>query len=335
MGADRDPARRAARKQAWSWIIGGGVAILSLWLLTRELDWSQVGDALRGVHYGWLLLGVAAIVGTFFTRAWRWQALLWQARLPLLPTLTALLVGQVVSLALPMMRSGDVARSVWIAPQRGTNAPEALGSVVLEKVWDLLALLVCGLLLLAWMPLPLWFSQSTWGTALILAAGTAVLWAGLRWQEVLLRWVARLLAFLPVGWDQALMPKLRSLAQGVASLKDSRASMQALAWTLLTWGLGALANWAVLMAFGISSPPAALLLLSGLMVGSAVVPVPGRLGVYEGVSVVCLALFGVPRDIALAVGLALRVVVMGPPLIGAGALALVSQALVRRGNESV
>lgn len=331
---DKNPARKMSRRQVWSWIIGGGVAALSIWLLTRELDWAQVGLALRNAEYVWVALGAAIIVGTFFSRVWRWQALLWQARLSWLPAMTALLVGQVVNLALPVMRSGDVARSVWIA-QRGTNAPEALGSVALEKVWDLLALLLCGLLLLALMPLPLWFSRSTWGTAATLAVGGVLLWVGLRWQDVWFRWAAWLLALLPSGWDQALLPKLHSLAQGVASLKDSRASLQALIWTLVTWGLGALANWAVLMAFGIHSFPAALLLLSGLMVGSAMVPVPGRLGVYEGVSVVCLALFGVPRDVALAIGLVLRVVVMGPPLIGAGALALVSQAMLRRADESV
>jgi len=329
----RKTTRKVSRRRVWSWILGCGVAALSIWLLTRELDWSQVGGALREAQYIWIAAGALIIVGTFFARAWRWQALLWQARLPLLPTMTALLVGQVVNLAVPVMRSGDVARSVWIAPQRGTNAPEALGSVALEKVWDLLALLLCGLLLLALMPLPLWFSQSTWGTAATLAVGGVLLWAGLRWQDVWFRWAARLLAFLPSGWDQALLPKLQSLAQGVASLKDSRASLLSLVWTLVTWGLGAAANWAVLAAFGIYSVPAAILLLVGLMVGSAVVPVPGRLGVFEGVSVVCLALFGVPRDVALAIGLALRAVVMGPPLIGAGVLALVSQALVRRADE--
>jgi len=307
--------------------------LLSIWLLARELDWAMVWDALRGVNYAWVLLGVLATVGTFFTRTWRWQALLWQADLPLFPTMAAILVGQVMNLALPM-RGGDVARAMWIGPQRGTNAPEALGSVALEKVWDLLVLFLCGLLLLTLMPLPAWFSQSTWGTALTLAIGGVCLWAGLRWQETLFRWAGLILARFPAGWDQAILPKLRRLAQGLASIRHAHASTRAFLWTLATWGLGAATNWAVMAAFGVYSVPAALLLLVGLMVGGAVVQTPGRLGVYEGICVVLLPLFAISDDVAFAVGLVLHLVVMGPPLVAAAVLALWSQSSLRKVNES-
>jgi len=238
----------------------------------------------------------------------------------MLPTMTALLVGQVVNLVFPM-RSGDVARAAWIAPEKQTGFPEALGSIAVEKVWDLLALLACGVVLLVWFPLPDWFARSTEGTALALAVGGGALWAGLHWQETLFRWAGRLLARFPAGWDHALLSILRRLANGLEGLRRPLVSSRALFWTALTWGLGALANWAVLAAFGIPSAAAALFLLAALMVGGTV-PVPGRLGLFEGICVLSLSLFGVPRDPALAVGLVLHLVVMGPPLVGAALLAL-------------
>jgi len=321
--------RALTENKALRWALGLGVMGLSFWLLGRELDWAQVWAALHTVQYGWVLVGVLMIVGTFFARVWRWQALLWRADLPLWPTLTALLVGQVVNLALPVMRSGDVARAVWISPQRGADAPQALGSVALEKVWDLLALLICGVLLLLMMPLPAWFTRSTWGTALTLALGGVGLWVGLRWKSVWFRLAGRILARFPAGWDRALLPKLRSLAQGLTSLENGEASAKAFVWTLATWALGVAANWAVMAGFGIASLPAALLLMVGLMVGNAIVPTPARLGVFEGICVGCLALFAVPYDQALAVGLVLHLVVMGPPLLLGALLALGTQ--VRQG----
>jgi len=321
--------RALTENKALRWVLGLGIMLLSLWLLGRELDWAQVWAALQTVQYTWVLVGVLAIVGTFFARVWRWQALLWRADLPLWPTMTALLVGQVVNLALPVMRSGDVARAVWISPQRGADAPQALGSVALEKVWDLLALLICGILLLLMMPLPTWFTRSTWGTALTLAVGGVGLWVGLRWKSVWFRLAGRILARFPAGWDRALLPKLRSLAQGLTSLENGEASAKAFVWTLATWALGVAANWAVMAGFGIASLPAALLLMVGLMVGNAIVPTPARLGVFEGICVGCLALFAVPYDQALAVGLVLHLVVMGPPLLLGALLALGTQ--VRQG----
>ncbi|MEM2370853.1 MAG: lysylphosphatidylglycerol synthase domain-containing protein [Candidatus Bathyarchaeia archaeon] len=96
------------------WGLGLSVVAFSIWLLARDLDWSA-GRALGAVDYRWVAAWIAAIVGTFFTRTCHWQALLWHTRVPARPAMTALLVGQMVNLALPM-RSDDVARAAWIAP---------------------------------------------------------------------------------------------------------------------------------------------------------------------------------------------------------------------------
>lgn len=327
--------RGLAENKGLRWGLGLGVMGLSLWLLNRDLEWEQVGGALRQVNYAWIGLGVLAIMGTFLARSWRWQALLWHGDVTLLPTMTALLVGEMVNMALPVMRSGDVARAVWIGPQPGTDASEALGSVALEKVWDLLALLICGLLLLVLISPPDWVAQSMWGAAGMLGVGSVALWVALRWKALWFRWAGRILAYFPAGWDQALLPKLHSLAQGLTSLQNPQASARAFAWTLVKWGLGALANWAVMAAFGITSLPAAILLLAGLMIGGAIVPTPGRLGIFEAICVMCLAVFAVPYDTAVAIGLVLHVVVMGPPLVVGALLALWSQSIFRRTNEAV
>jgi uncharacterized protein (TIRG00374 family) len=324
-----DRRRRSVRVARW--IAGLAVAGLACWLLSRDLDWDGVVAALAGADYRWVGLGALAIVGTFFTRTWRWQALLWNGHVPLRPAMTALLVGQVVNHALPM-RSGDVARALWIGSEAGTGASRALGTVAAEKVWDLLALLTCGLILLLWAPLPHWFASSTWGTAWALLVIVLALWAGLRWQEGLFDLAGRILSRLPAGWDHAVLPRLRRLADGLDSVRRPGISFKAIAWTGLTWGLGILANLAVLAAFGIPSPLASVFLQAALMAGSAV-PTPARLGVFEGICVVSLALFDVPRDEALAVGLLLHLVVLGPPLIAAAFLAFWHSASSKEVHE--
>ncbi|MGC8946324.1 MAG: hypothetical protein ACP5N6_09235 [Anaerolineae bacterium] len=62
------------------WVVGAGIALLALWLLAREISWSAVLEALRSADYRWVALGGLAIIGTFFTRTRRWQALLWHTR---------------------------------------------------------------------------------------------------------------------------------------------------------------------------------------------------------------------------------------------------------------
>jgi hypothetical protein len=309
-----------------------GVTALVIWLLARELDWDAVIDALRNADYRWVALGVLAIVGTFFARAWRWQALLYlNTDLRLRPTLTAILVGQVVNTALPM-RSGDLVRAMWVAQEEGISASEALGSIALEKVWDLLAVFLCGLVLLITMPLPIWFTQSTWGTALTLLIGGVVLWCGLRWKAVFFRWAGWILAHFPAGWDQALLPRLQRLAQGLESILNANVSARVFLWTATNWALGIVANWTVMTAFGVGSFASALFLIVVLMLGGVAVPTPGRLGVFEGLCVVSLAFFDVPADLALAVGLVLHLVVMGPSFLTAAILAFWPRTRSQRVN---
>lgn len=307
---------RALLRAPWlHWILGGGVALLSVWLLARELNWALVVDALARADYAWVALGVLTVVATLLARVWRWQALLWEDDVPFFPAMTALLVGQAANLVLPA-RGGDLVRVAWIGSTRETGAPEALGSVALEKVWDLVGLLLCGLLLLPLMALPDWFARSTWGTAAALAVSAALLWIGLRWQEAGFALAERLLARFP-AWAQALLPPARRTLRGLESVRHGDASARALLWTVAKWGLGAVTNWTVMQAFGVPSIPGAIFLLAALMVGGVVAQVPARIGVFEGITVAALALFGVPADVALAVGLVLHLVTMGPPLIAA------------------
>ena len=313
--------KKLNRKDTLRWVIGLAVAAIAIWWLARDFDWPAVLAALRQANYGWVLLGVAAIVATAWTRTYRWQALLQPATIPFLTALNALLIGQVANLVIPL-RGGDITRAMLIGPERETGTAMALGTVALEKVWDLILLLLSGLLLLVVMPLPGWFTRSTWGTALTLVVGIPLLWAALHWRETLFQWTSRLLAILPGGWDRAILPRLRRLTDGLASIRQVDISLRAFFWTGLTWGLGALANWAVIAAFGMYSEAAALLLLVALMIGNSVVPTPARLGIFEGITVVVLALFDIPPDTALAMGLVLHIVVMAPPLLMAALLAL-------------
>jgi hypothetical protein len=49
--------------------------------------------------------------------------------------------------------------------------------------------------------------------------------------------------------------------------------------------------------------------------GVAVPSLPGRVGVFEGLCIVTLALYGVEREAAFAVGLVLHMVVFVPPIL--------------------
>jgi uncharacterized membrane protein YbhN (UPF0104 family) len=88
--------------------------------------------------------------------------------------------------------------------------------------------------------------------------------------------------------------------------------------------LGAAINYAVQRAFGIDSWTAAAMLLAVLMIGIALPPSIAALGVFEGLTMLTLSIFGIPLETALAIGLVLHLVVVAPLIISAAALWLLS-----------
>ena len=309
------------------WVVGLGIVSFSVAILIRGLEWDALVAALQEANYGWIALGVIAICATVLTRALRWRLLLSEQRVGVWPAISAILVGQVISIGLPVARSGDVARAVWIGRrEHSTGVVHALGSIVVEKVYDLLALCATGFILLLIIPLPTWFVQSTWGLFTVVVAGILLLYLGLRWQEQLLAFITRVFARFPEKLGRIVMPQLGQLMEALNQTRHPRASIHAGLWTVATWLLGGLANWLVMRAFGVVSIPAAVFLLVTLMLGSSAVPVPGRVGVFQGITIVSLAQFHIDPGLALAVGLVLHLVVMGPPLVLA-ALAAGGQAL--------
>lgn len=301
------------RRWALGLICSGGVIA---WLATH-LDFDQVWLSLRAANYGWVGVGLLTVLLTLWARVERWQALLDSRQVRWRGILQALVLGQLLNLIFPA-RLGDLGR-VYLITRTGYNSQaQALGTLVLEKIWDIILLvgLVIGLSL--WYPLPGWVTIPTQVTAI----GGGVLLLG---AVGLLLYRSK----LAPQWDHAGWKKWHFLTQwpgvnrsagrlldGLAGLYQPQMMVAAGSWSLLAWLLGALTNLALLKAFNLpSSMGLALLLLVVLQMGVAVPSVPGRIGVFEGLCLVTLGLFGIEGNVALGYGVMLHLVVLLPPVV--------------------
>jgi uncharacterized protein (TIRG00374 family) len=301
-------------RSALRWL-GGGVSLALVVWAAWSLDWQQVWQALGAAHAGWIGLALVMVLLTIAARVQRWQWLLLPQRFGATAVLTALLTGQVVNYVVPA-RLGDVVRAAALGHG---NRARALGTVALEKLWDvaillgLVAALSARLALPDWLVLPARLLAVGSGVALLLLL-TALLFRD-HWSSVMSDRCGRRHLSLVIGhWFSALLDGLEGIVRP-----------QVLIWGLLgslvVWGLGAATNYCVLRAFDLPASVApTLLLLAALQAGVAVPSLPGSIGVFEGICVAVLALFGVGGEDALAAGLALHVVVFAPPLALGGLL---------------
>jgi uncharacterized membrane protein YbhN (UPF0104 family) len=295
----------------WTYLsVGLALGVLLLVLAIRGVDGLALRQSLTGANPWWVALGLLAVAGTAAAKVLRWRLLFYPSHegLRLSTLVSALLIGQTINLLLPA-RLGELARAYLVAQDEKRSALSVLGTIVVEKTLD-------GLALLLLMPLPPW---------LRLSGGLAALMTGALLAMVLLFTGARQRVVTASDWLGQILPVLRSLRLGerVSSLGDGLGSLRAwgvqgrlLIWTAAIWVLAGLTNYFVLLALRIEVPLllASVLVLTVVHLGLVVPTSPARIGVFHYLCLLALSLLGVEESAALAFGLVLHGIVVLPVL---------------------
>ena len=118
-----------------------GISGALMWYAVRGQDLSRIGHYIRTANYFWLLLSLVISTLGYFSRAYRWQMQLdaSQTPAPYWPVYHAMMVGYLANLVLPRM--GEVIRCSVLRRTSGVPVQVALGTVVTERVIDVLMLL--------------------------------------------------------------------------------------------------------------------------------------------------------------------------------------------------
>jgi uncharacterized membrane protein YbhN (UPF0104 family) len=285
----------------------------------------RFGDVWRGLResdYWWVLPSVTLLFVAQGVRALRWQYLFAAAtRPPYRPILDATLIGQCFNNVLPA-RAGEAARVIALNRSAGASRAEALATVVVERVFDVLSLLVLLFVLAPWLPHVTWLRAAAI-LAVALVAGTAAVAAALvRYGERPLLVVLRPLARLPFLSLERTELAAASVVRGAASLRDWRLAVVALLLTTVSWLVLAASSWVLLLGFGLPHSPLAGALVTIATGLSLVIPSsPGAVGVFETAALVALKVFGVPKSGALSYAIVLHAVNFFP-YVAAGTIVL-------------
>ena len=302
-----------------------GLGVLTVALLLALGGGRQALDALRGAD--WRVLALAALIhySGFAVRGHRWQLLLRSTghRLRYVYVTALLLAGWFVSALLPA-RAGDLLRIGVLRLPDGPGAPvpvaDGLGSIVMERVLDILAILLLGAtfgFLVLRTRLPGWvLTAYVVAGGLLLVLGVALLLAPalLDWLRT---WSGHSLWQKALDFAGQVVVSLRALAQrpAIAAL--------ALGESLYIWLCDGLLLWLVIRALGQTVPLGAAAFVALTVDIFAAVPVtPGGVGQIETAYAALLALLALPAVNIATVNIA--AVVLATRLISYWSFLLVS-----------
>lgn len=312
-------------------VVGIVLAALLLAYFLHGLDLQALARTLAGADGLLLLAAVAASVGAYAARSWRWGEMLAPlARARQRDLFSATMIGFAASLIVP--RSGELLRPWLIAQRLRIPAGSAFATIVVERLVDLCC--IVGMLTLYWAALPRpaaerpghWVSALGLGAAaaaaLLVVLGALLLWLHARGESAAAG-TQRLLARAPAWLAGRAASLTRSFAGGLDVL---RAPPRTWAWigvqSIVVWGLTALTLQLVQLAFGIALPLHAALLLLGFVVVGESIPTPGLVGGFHALYLLGLTeVYGIDRQTAAAAVVAAHAVINLPPLfIGAACL---------------
>ncbi len=272
-------------------LMGAAVSLLAVGFIISELDLSAVDDALNDAHFIYVVPCVLLLVAGLVTRGLRWRLLLsgglspWRA-------FHIMNVAYLVNGVLPL-RIGEVAR-VFLASRAEPPVPvlKSAGTIVVERLLDLLAVVLMVAFALAAGPVPgrlqsagLFFGVvGFWGFLVLVLLSRKRGWA--HW---LLRLFTERSVFLQ-KWN--LHDLLDHFLDGLLPLARLDTLVMALAWTAISWCFSIAAGYVLMYTFYDAPRLAATCLyIAAAALAIAVPATVGNIGVYEGSIILALEAF--------------------------------------------
>lgn len=276
--------------------IGITAAVASFIWAFAGVDRAALTQALRSASVVWMIAGVLSVAVSLSCVVWRWWCLLDRPRhdvtagAPWAVLVSATLAAQMANIIVPF-RIGDGVRLVAASQTLALGPARAASAAVVERLADVVALGLVAAALIVTGVAPAWaraaLLSSSWRAAGVAALAVTAA-AGLAWFG----------------------------AQRISVLPSTSSLRWAAVASVAVPASSALTNFLVFRAFDLPVPAAAaLLLMVVLQAGTAIVAVPGGLGVSQLLTVKTLAIWQVAPADALAFSLALYVVANVPKLL--------------------
>jgi uncharacterized protein (TIRG00374 family) len=307
---------------------GLAVTVACMYLAVRGVALDDALDALADSDLLWLVPALPVFALAIALRALRWWSLFAAAARPPLRSIAyALLIGYFFNNILPA-RAGEAARVIALHKRAATPKAEAVGTVVVERLFDVLALLIVLFASYPWLPEISWLRAAAIFGAVVVTVLLTLVVVIVRYDERAVHWLLSPLRRVKrAGVAERLEAAAVNATRGLVALRSPRIALRGMALTIASWTTLGVSYWILTMGFHLDLPLVAGLLVTVAINLSLVLPSsPAALGVFEAATVIALRAFDVPQAEALSYALVLHLLnlvpflLIGTVLLGPGAL---------------
>jgi len=314
--------------RSWKFWVGLLVSLAFMAVALRGLDFEHFWAALREANYWWLLPGIGVYFITVWVRTWRWRSMLEHIKpVPTARLFPVVVIGYMGNNVYPL-RAGEVLRSYVLRRNEGVPMSASLATVVLERLFDGLVMLLFVFVTLPFAPLPPAFRLLVIGFSLLFGVALLVFMLLAARPERMGRLYALAVdRLLPTRWRPAVHGLFDKFIVGLQSLRSPRELMTILLTTVLIWLGETLKYWFVMHAFPFEVSFIVLMLMTAVVNLATTIPsAPGYVGTFDVPGIAVLQQFGVPQALATGYTLVLHVA-LWLPITVLGAVFMLRQSV--------
>lgn len=277
-----------------------------VWAFVRSVDWTKVLSALEQADYWWV--GVSMLAGwiAIVIRAQRWRIIIepLNYRPSLKNTYDAVMLTYLANFALPRM--GEVVRCGALRKTEKIPFDSLLGTVVLERVFDVLCLvvIVVTVIFLRLETFGAFMADNIWSPLMEKTSG-----AFGRWMLIvlviavigLLLMIVFRKQLLKLSWVQKIIKLFSGLLEGLRAGFRLKKHYQFFAYTFLLWLLYFMQSYTIMKAMPETNHLLVADALFLMVVGSFgwVMPVQGGLGAFHFmVSTALIVMYNIPAGMS-------------------------------------
>lgn len=286
--------------RSWKFWVGLLISLFFLGIALRGLDLESFWRILQQANYWWLALAVPVYFVGVWLRTVRWRSMLVHlSPIPVARLFPIVVIGYMGNNVYPA-RMGEVLRSYVLRRNTGIPMSASLATVVLERLFDGLVMLLFIFATLPFAPLPPIFGNLVVVVSAVFGLALAVFLAlAARPQRLSRLYTLGVDGLAPARWRPQLHGLFDRFIIGLQSLRSPRELLAIALTSVVIWLIETLTYWIVMQAFPFSVPFAVLMLMTAVVNLFTTIPsTPGYVGTFHAPGIAILMQFGVVQAIA-------------------------------------
>jgi hypothetical protein len=292
------------------------LGIVLIYFSVRGINFNETLSHLKNIHFGYAAISLFFIIFMQALRSYRWGIILKPlGRIDQFTLFSVTSVGFLAIAAIPA-RIGELARPYLISKKSPIKMSSALGTIIVERVLDSLAVLAITVAVLILQDLPSWMIKS----GIIFFIVTLLMMAcmiGLIWRRnAAVKMIDRLFSLLPAKLADRANAAIHHFIDGFEVIKDVKTLLYLLFLSAAVWLVDVAAIHTLLLAFGFNLPIlAAFVVMVILIAGIAIPAAPGFIGNWHFACIIGLSLFGVAKPEAFSFALVYHFLAMAVVIV--------------------